>query len=234
MVSMARADGYVSVEDVAMAALRSTVAEGKIDETTAEEINGKAFAAAQLDDNLTALYDSYGSAEDQTVAVATMDSALSAAKAKFEKIESGEVPVESRSLSAQSNSAPSTDSASAVDGSSGSADPGSAPSGSQSMDGSGGFLWKPESEADGNLVVLLPTSLKGLIDRVEIHSSLPPDSSTLLDEGRFAGDTHNGGRPHFRFDSPGESYGSDINLVVYKDSGETVSWQIGDGSQRYD
>src|SRR5690606_6805779 len=111
---------------------------------------------------------------------------------------------------------------------------GHAPDGAQSMDGSGGFLWKPKSENDGKLVVLLPKDFKGMIDRVEIHSQLPPEEATKLGQGRFSGDTQNGGRPHFRFDKPGESYGSDVHVVVFKDDGSTATWQIGDGGQRYD
>lgn len=231
MVSMARGDGYVPVEDVAAAALRETVAEGKIDEDTAALINGQAFAAAQLDDNHDALYDSHGSAEDPTVAVSTMEAALLEMRTKMAQIESGELEVAARPLDTPSNN-PLGDSSSA-DGASGAG--GSAPSGAQQpMDGSGGFLWKPISEGDGNLVVLLPTTLKGLIDRVEIHTQIPPDDTTRIAEGRFAGDDHNGGRPHFRFDKPGADYGSDIHVVVFKDDGSTVTYSIGNGAERHD
>lgn len=225
MVSMRRDDGYVSVEDVSVAALKATVESGKLEQADAERINAVAFSAAQLDDNKDALYDSRGSAEDPTIAVSAMDAALLAMKSAIDQIENGEVEVGSRPLDTPSNTTP----GGSVGGG------GSISAGEQNpMDGNEGFLWKPVSESDGNLVVLLPAALKGMIDRVEIHSDLPPTESTKIDEGRFAGDEHNGGRPHFRFSESGEDYGSNVHVVVFKDDGSTVTYSIADGSQRYD
>ncbi len=214
MTSMSRADGYVSVEDVANTALKNTVEAGKLSSEEAEKVKGECFLAAQLDNNLNALYDGRGSGEDATIAVAPMSAALLDIQTKLEQIDKGELSTESMSLESVSTS--------------------SSLSGSQEMDGSGGFLWKPVSESDGNLVVLLPKDLKGLIDKVEIHSELPPTEETKLAQGRFSGDTHNGGRAHFRFDKPGAEYGDNIHLVCYKDDGSYVSWDIGNGADRHD
>jgi hypothetical protein len=219
MSSRTRADGYVPVEDIANAALKATADAGKVSIEDAERIKGECFLAAQLDDKTDVLYDGRGSGADPTIAVAQMSAALLDIQTKLDQIDSGEITAESRSLDAPSN------------GSSGS---GVSASGAQSMDGSGGFLWKPVSESDGNLVVLLPTDLKGLIDRVEIHTEVPPTEETKVAEGRFAGDTHNGGRAHFRFDKPGADYGDNIHLVCYKDDGSYVSWAIGNGGDRHD
>ena len=221
-IAMRDASGYVSYEDVANQALKNTVEAGHLTKEEAEKLKGEAFSSAQLDDNLTALYDDRGSAEDPTIAVAKLQEALMRINETLTKIDSGELTTESISLDAGSTGATS-------------ASGGSSATGAQSaMDGSGGFLWKPVSDSDGNLVVLLPTDLKGMIDRVEVHSELPPTESTKLDEGRFAGDTHNGGRPHFRFSKPGEDYGENVHVVVFKDDGTTVTWDIEDPSQRYD
>jgi len=230
MVSMARADGYVNVEDVAKAALKKTVTDGKVDLAIAEKINGEAFAGAQLDDNLEMLYDSRGSGDDPTIAVSDMEAALLSMRVTIEKIESGEMSVAARSLDIPSNSVPGG--TTPVSGTP--ADPASAPSGAQQLDGAEGFLWKPESESDGKLVVLLPTTLKGLIERVEVHSELPPTDTSKLGSGRFTGDTHNGGRPHYRFEKEGGEYGDNVELVVYKTDGSTATWSISDGAARND
>ncbi len=233
MVSMARGDGYVPVEDVAKEALKSVVTSGKIDQATGERVLGESFSAAQLDDNLEALYDSRGSAEDPTIAVANMEAALLASRITIEKIASGELTGLSRSFDLSSNSAPGrglSDSTAPEATTSG----GDAPSGAQQLDGKGGFLWKPVSESNGNLVVLLPSSLRGMIERVEIHSALPPSDATKLAEGRFDGDDKNGNRPHFRFSEPGEKFGDDVHVVVWKDNGETITYDIGDGGERHD
>lgn len=231
MGSLRQANGYVSVEEAAVEALKATVEAGKIDLESAERINGEAFSAAQLDDNLDALYDSDGSAEDATVAVASMEAALLSMRTMVDAYDSGEAPAESRSLDAAMTTT--------VAGSSGSlggaaAGDGAGIEGSQELDGPQGFLWKPVSEGDGNLVVLLPTDLRGMLDRVEIHSSLPAGPETLLEEGEFAGDEHNGARPHYRFDQPGSAYGSDVHVVGFKSDGTQVTWDINNGADRHD
>ena len=71
-VSMARADGYVPLEDVAKSALQATVDEGHVTQEQAEVINGEAFSSAQRDENLDCLYDGRG----DTAAVATMEEAM--------------------------------------------------------------------------------------------------------------------------------------------------------------
>ena len=85
-VSMARpSDGYVPVEDVAKAALKATVAAGKVTEQDAELINGTAFASAQLDANTQCLYDNRGSTSATDIA----SSATSKAKAVMDQIKAG-------------------------------------------------------------------------------------------------------------------------------------------------
>ena len=101
-------------------------------------------------------------------------------------------------------------------------------------DGGGGFLWKPVSESNGKLVVLLPTGLRGKIQKVEIHNEDPPTSSSLVADGQFAGDTHNGNRPHYRFANPGAAYGKNIFLIAFLTDGRVISYPIPDGSKRLD
>ncbi len=230
LTSLRRADGYVSVEEAAVKALEATVASGDIGLEVAEQINGHAFAAAQLDNNADSLFDSFGSEGDPTVAVSSMEAALLASRTMMDEIEAGTTTVASRSLDA-----PLTTTVGSSGGSGGIEAPsGPTPSGTQELDGSGGFLWKPESESNGNLVVLLPTILRDMLERVEIHSSLPPDATTLIEEGSFAGDEDNGNRPHYRFEKPGAEYGSDLHIVAYKNDGETITWPISNGADRHD
>ena len=230
-VSMARSDGYVPVEDVAKAALKSAVDGGKIESAKAEQIHGEAFAAAQLDANTDVLFDGRGSASDPTVATAELEAALRAMEELVTKIESGEVTIAARSLDTPSNAAPSAGSGSG--GLESLTPSGVAPTGPQDLDGSDGFLWKPESERDGKLVVLLPENFTGNVERVEIHSALPATEESKIASGQFTS-VANGNRAHFRFGESGGDYPDGSYVVAYLDSGESASWQIGDTSARND
>ena len=237
-MAMKRPDGYVPVEAVAIEALKSTVASGKIDRTAAELINGKAFAGAQLDSNLDALYDSRGGNGDPTIAVAKMEEALLSMRAMQDKFDNGQAQPESRSLDlgpTPFGGANSVSTGSPIDaGSASPTDPANAPVGDQpAKDGSEGFLFKPVSDSNGKLVVLLPASLRGLVDRVELHSDLPPSDDNKLEQGEFAS-IGNGDRPHYRFSKPGGEYGDSLYVVAYRSDGETVTYQIDDPSTRTD
>lgn len=95
-----------------------------------------------------------------------------------------------------------------------------------------GFIWKPVSEGDGKLVILFPSSMRGDVTSGEIHRNLPPKDSTLLETGWFAGDTHNGDRPHYRFSMSGGSYGDNLFAVARRGSGGYDWWKIPNGSTR--
>jgi hypothetical protein len=232
-----RADGYVNLEKAAVRALRSVVESGLIEKAEGERVYSESFMGAQLDDNLDELWDDRGSENDPTIAVAPLEEALMKAEMFVNGLNAGEIEVAQRSMRTGSTGEASVGrplahaGSSSVTGSSHTA----ASDGMvrpQSMDGPGGFLWKPVSESDRNLVVLLPEALRGMINKVEIHSSLPPSEITKLADGRFAGDTMNGDRPHFRFDRPGSAYGQDVHVVAYQDDGTMLSWNIRDGGSR--
>jgi len=93
--------------------------------------------------------------------------------------------------------------------------------------GLGGFVWKPISERDGNLVVLLPNSYRGRVTGASIVQD-----GEILEEGWFAGDTHNGYRPHYRFSLPGAGYGSDLTLEATLSDGTVETWSIPEGGTR--
>jgi len=95
-----------------------------------------------------------------------------------------------------------------------------------------GFLWKPISESDGNLVVLFPAAYRGRVTRGTVYAVLPPSEENVVEEGYFAGDTHNGMRPHYRFTRPGAAFGNDIFVVARLSDGSFESWYIPYGADR--
>jgi hypothetical protein len=233
MTSMAKPNGHIPMEDVALQALNATVASGKITEADGTRINGEAFMGAQLDSDMENLFDDKGGENDPTKAVASVDEAMNKLKLFMDSMKAGTLKSEARPLGVGATGSQLLSSASASATASGEIGSG-AVGGSQNMDGPGGFVWKPESDSDGNLVVLLPTELRGHIGKVEIHSSLPPTEATKLGEGKFSGDEDNGARPHFRFSKPGKEYGDNIHVVAYKNDGTTATWAINNGGQRHD
>ncbi len=91
----------------------------------------------------------------------------------------------------------------------------------------GGFLWKPISESDGRLVVLLPSVYNDLSINVMIVES----GGRVIEQGRFAG-IHNNNRRHYRFSRRGAEYGGDVFVVADLNTGETVNWYIPNGASR--
>lgn len=215
--SIAQENG-ISVEDAVKAALQAVVSEGLLGQDEAEKINGITFRAAQLDDNLEALYDGRGGPNDPTIATASVTDATAKAKAVFEAAEAGAMEFSARPLDAPSNLAPSQ----------------VAQSDGRSFAVAGGqneFLWKPQSDSDGRLVVLLPSQYTGQVVSAGIYSSVPPTKANRIEEGRYAGDA-NGGRAHFRFSKSGGSYPDGVYVVAKLNDGRTVSFPIKETSER--
>lgn len=90
----------------------------------------------------------------------------------------------------------------------------------------GGFLWKPVSESNGRLVVLLPPQYNGIVSGCHVVNA----SGSVIESGRYDG-IHNGDRQHYRFDQSGGSYGNDIYVVANTTTGN-VHWYIANGSAR--
>jgi hypothetical protein len=72
------------------------------------------------------------------------------------------------------------------------------------------FLWKPISEKDKKLAILLPATLTGKIESVQI---LTPKGRKVIETGRFTG-VGNGDRAHFRFDKSGGAYPDGAILLI--------------------
>lgn len=93
------------------------------------------------------------------------------------------------------------------------------------------FLWKPDSDSDGNAVVLLPSKYSGNVETVTV---VGPDG-TVLDSPRFTGfgNPDNGGnRGHYRLPKPGRSYPSGTKVIVKLNNGEEVTQEIGSPGSR--
>lgn len=95
--------------------------------------------------------------------------------------------------------------------------------------GNGEFLWKPRSDKDGKLAVLLPKRYTGTVQSLEVISS--KDGSTLA-KGTPAG-VGNGDREHFRFTRSGDSFPDGSIVLVSLRDGSTIYTQISDTAQRF-
>ena len=93
--------------------------------------------------------------------------------------------------------------------------------------GGGGFLWKPVSESNRKLVVLLPPRYVGQVTGVFIANA----SGRPIERGSYSG-VHNGGRPHYRFSKAGSGYGSNIYVVADLRGGGSVHWVVPNGASR--
>lgn len=93
--------------------------------------------------------------------------------------------------------------------------------------GSGGFLWKPDSESTGNLVVLLPGKLhKRTLGKATLSGSFGSETVNMRHEH------HNGNRPHFYFSRPGSAYGTNIKVTAPLIDGSTYTTTVPNGAQR--
>jgi hypothetical protein len=100
-------------------------------------------------------------------------------------------------------------------------------------DGAGGFLWKPVSESNGQLVILFPPEFTGSVASGEVHNRFPPKSSSLMDVGNYGG-VHNGGREHYRFPRQGGAYGGNVFAVAVLKDGRRIGFPIANGALRTD
>lgn len=217
----------LSVEDNVKQSLKSLTSSGSLTNDEASMLNGVSFDAAQLDTNLIALYDGKGGPNDPTIAVASLDQAITKANALIQSMRDGKADIKTRGLDVASNSKATND----VGSLSSAAAANSASASSHIGSGSGSFLWKPVSDSNGKLVVLLPSKLSGQVASAEIYSSLPPSDSNLIEKGKFSGNA-NGGRDHFRFSKTGASYPDGVYVVAKLRDGSYTSFQINETSSR--
>lgn len=91
-----------------------------------------------------------------------------------------------------------------------------------------GFLWKPSSDNDGKLVILLPKEWTGRAEQVQI---LNPAGNKVIETGRFTS-IANGFRQHYRFNKSGGDYPDNAVVKVRFSDGSTASIKIGESSGR--
>jgi hypothetical protein len=204
-------DGFIPVEDAAKQALIEFTAAQKISAEEADAIYSQSFAAAQLDDNKEALFDNRGGGEDPTIAVATMEQALLLSRAVVEQIDNGAITAPKRSVTETTLSK-----AALVGGHTGA-----------TSEAGGGFLFKPVSDSDGKLAILLPSRLAGLVKGITL---VGPDG-TILESGRYSGNG-NGGRDHYRFTKPGGQYPDGLSVQATLVTGEVLRYLIKETSDR--
>jgi hypothetical protein len=214
-----RADGYVFVEDATNSAIEKLVADGVLTAEEAGSVKDQAFMAAQLDGNAEALYDGRGSGEDPTIAVESMETALIAAQAMLLKLNDNPELATGEAV-ADPNAAGGTGGITVAAGETKEGNP---------SDGQEGFLFKPESESNGNLVVLLPAEFTGSITDLILKDA----EGNEIERGTLSGVT-NGGRDTFRFTKPGGDYPENLTVEMKLDSGGTVTYSIPDPSERVD
>ena len=87
-------------------------------------------------------------------------------------------------------------------------------------EGANELIWKPVSEKDGRLVVLLPACI--VADSVKIGEDV-----TAPDPARA-----NGNRQHIRPGKPGAAYGAGVAVVAYRDGSIVGQWTIANGALR--
>lgn len=228
-------DGYVPHEQAAINALTALTSDGVLTADEGNKVYAEAFAGAQLDSNTSALFDNRGGPNDPTMAVAAMEAALITAKALVTGFDDKSKTPTPRSLTgAAPTGTPGVGGTSAPPA--GSPSPSGAspvpvtPTG-QTVDGSGGFLWKPVSVNQGALAVLLPPELTGSISALKLLDA----NGNVVEEGRFTSDgTGEGGRTKYSFNRTGGEYGDDLTVRVELTDGSVQTWQIPDGSKRYD
>lgn len=208
--AMMMATGRTSVEDSARKALESLMNDGLLSQAEAESIHAQAFQGAQLDDNATALYDSLGSSYDNTIAVALVEMAIQSAESKVSSYDSGEVDAGRLAFDIQTNTGQTASS-------------GSTSSGQDAK----GLIWKPISESNGNVAVVLQPFLKGDVDSVLIQDSL---GNTIEKVNLTKVDDV--GRSIFRLRQPGAKYPDNLTVQVALKNGEQLSYRIPEPANR--
>lgn len=90
------------------------------------------------------------------------------------------------------------------------------------------FLWKPASDKNGKLAILLPANMAGQASSVKV---LSPDGRTTLATGSYAG-VGNGSRTHFRFDKPGSAFPNGSVVQITMKDGSTQNIQVANTAAR--
>ena len=230
---------FVAMEEAAKNALKEMRTQSKLSAEEADQIYSESFAASQLDGNTEALFDDRGGVGDNSIAVDTMEAALLSARTVVEKFDSKEQQAAKRSLDEAAAGKGSPGSSSAIASLLGASTSKSAdasavadstsPQGT-TVDGPNGFLFKPIAESNGNLAILAPEALKGLVDSIVLKDL----AGNEVDQGNSTGYGDAGTREKFSFSKPGGSYPKDLTVEIRMQDGSVKTYTIPDPSKRYD
>ena len=97
-----------------------------------------------------------------------------------------------------------------------------------SLNRNAGFLWKPESDKNQKLAILLPPNLAGKVAEVIV---LSPDGKLTLQRGKYSG-VGNGDREHYRFSKAGSEFPDGSIVVIKLKDGTTKHMVIKETSAR--
>ena len=92
----------------------------------------------------------------------------------------------------------------------------------------GGFLWKPVSDKNGDLAILIPKQLTGKVKEVQI---LNREGTKSIAKGKYSG-VGNGNREHYRFTKPGSGYPDGAIVLIKLEDGTARHVRISDTSRR--
>ena len=217
-------DGYVRYEAAAKSALKDLRESGALTAEETDQIYSEAFNAAQLDDNAEALWDDAAEGDDPTRAVSDIAAAIAKAEAALNELTAKSEGAALRSVDEEEMGVADAMEALGIE-SGGDLEAETEIGGA--IDGAGGFLFKPVSEADGNLVVLLPPGLEGA------SLALKDQEGTVLEEVSIS-DMYED-RQLFRFSKPGAEYPADLVVELLDAGGSAIeSYEIADPAQRWD
>jgi len=227
--ALKKPDGFVPMEQATLNALKGLVADKKITAEEGSQVYSEAFSAAQLDDNKSALFDSRGGVGDPTVAMATLETALKQARSVIEKLSKGETTLDLKSLEKASANGK-TDAVANVINNSALTSGDFTPNGTV-FDGPEGFLFKPITNNEGKLAILLGREVTGGVSKVVIKDS----TNKILEEAllQTAGIKETG-REKWNFQKRGADYPKNITVEVTLAGGQIQRYQIPDPSKRYD
>lgn len=212
--------GEASEERATKFALRDLTRRGLVTKDVASEMYSMAFNAAQLDDESDALA-AKPTPPDLRRAGGGSSDVLASARDLMVNYVGGTAKFSMRNVGEGTRKSKADD-AVVVAGDA------VTPNGT-SVDGHDGFLFKPVSDNNGNLVILAPADLTGKVASVVVKDA----DGNVVEEGSEGG-VGNGGRQHFRYNRPGASFGANSVVEIRLSDGTARQYLIPDPSQRYD
>jgi hypothetical protein len=205
-----RPDGYISLEDSARGALESMSDDKILTLEEAETIHGQAFQAAQFDENKNALYDSLGT----TMAVTMVEMAIQSAESAITQFDEGTTSADRLAFDmedmAVQSMPPQPGSVSPADGTY-----------------SDGLIWKPTSDTNGDVAIILEPDLKDKIDSVTLRDS----NGNILEEKSVVR-VDDRGRSILFFNQPGHEYPEDMTVQVSLKDGDAIQYLVANPSNR--